>query len=379
LPASDRRPTVALVSDSSGWGGAEVYLASLAAHLGARWQFVALVGEHAAAELVAQLVQAGADVRTIRGLGRRPRPLAILRAIRALREIRPAVVHVSLTDQGDGLAPLAAAWCCGPTTIAMLHLVIPGRAKGREWVSRRALRLPQLVIGGSAHVAAYAREAGAQSRAVMYGVDPPVQAPEPRASLGLPPYAPVVGGIGRIDIQKGWDVLCRAMPLVRARVPDARCVVIGDGPALSGLRGLAAETGVSFVGYRERASSLVGAFDVLAVPSRYEAFGLVAAEAMMAGVPVVASAVGGIPEVVGDTGLLVRPERPDELADAIVEVLRDRSHARERGERGRVRAFRLFTAARMAGEVDDLYRELTLQAELPSTSSFRRAFGRLGG
>jgi glycosyltransferase involved in cell wall biosynthesis len=355
-PVADR-PTIALVSDAAGYGGAQVYLSQLATHLGERWRFVVLVGDEVADETVRRLTAAGAEVRRVPGVRRIPRPGAILALARALRDVRPALVHVGLTDQGDGLGPLLAARVARRPLLATLHLVVPQRQRRREWVSAFALRLPRLVIGVSESVAAYVRSRGGRATVVLNGIDPPELLPDARAQLDLPADALVVGGIGRIDEQKGWDVLCDAMAAVRTSVPTAVAVVLGDGPGLAELQERGGDA-VRFVGYRERASSYLPAFDVLAVPSRYEAFGRVAAEAMLGGVPVVASAVDGLPEVVGDAGVLVRPDRPEVLAEALVRLLSDPGERAALAAAGKARATERFAAERMVGEVERVYREL---------------------
>ena len=99
----------------------------------------------------------------------------------------------------------------------------------------------------------------------------------------------------------------------------------------------------------------IGAFDVLVVPSRYEALGLVAVEAMFAGVPVVAAEVGGLPEAVGDCGVLVPTERPDLLADAVVDLSRNDGRRANYAERGVARARAEFSDRRMADETFAVY------------------------
>ena len=349
--------TIALVCDSAGYGGVEVYLATLVSHLRERWRFVALLGDGAPAQTRQELESAGAEVLTVPGMRRIPSGSAVLRLARMLRRVDPKLVHVNLTDQGDGLGPLLASRLSRRPTIGTLHLVIPGRDLWREHVSRRALLWPRLVVCVSEHVAEYARAAGARTRVVLNGLVEPVLDPTPRAALGLSRDELVVGGIGRLHEQKGWDVLCRAARLVHEESPEVRFVVVGDGPDADALR----RTGgadVTFLGFRGNASSLVGAFDVLAVPSRYEAFGYVALEAMYAGVPVVASAVGGLPEVIGDCGVLVQPATPEELAAAILKVVRDPDARREGAQRARLRARTLFSAQRMAAETGRVYAEV---------------------
>ncbi|PWU24755.1 MAG: hypothetical protein C5B48_04760 [Candidatus Rokuibacteriota bacterium] len=349
------QPTAVVVSDSAGFGGSELYLATLASELRARWRFVALLGDRAPTETRRRLSEAGAEIRVVPGLRRIPDARAVASLVRALRRINPQVAHVNLTDQGDGAGPLLACRLARCRTVATLHLVIPGRAAWRELISRHTLRLPHAVIGVSSFVAAWAEGAGARARPVLNGVSPSEQTPGARGLLGLPAEALVVGGIGRLDVQKGWDVLCRAARIVRNELPDVLFAVIGDGPEAPTLREAEACREVRFLGYREGASTLLAAFDILVVPSRYEAFGMVAAEAMLAGVPVVATNVGGLLEVVGEGGVVVPPESPEHLAAAIVALIRDPAARHAAVEPARRRARSLFSTQRMADETADIY------------------------
>src|SRR5204862_2099610 len=242
----------------------------------------------------------GIEPHILRGFRRRSTPLGFLRLCSTLLGLRRRVGHVSCTDQGGGLAPLLASRLLRRQVVATLLLISPGRARWREAISRRVLALADAVIAVSESVATYLRARGLASAVVHIGVDPPELRDDPRGELGLERDAFVVGGIGRLHEQKGWDVLCSAAQLVRQRIPDARFVVIGRGPEGPRLSKSPDCRGIEFVGYRDDAPSYLRAFDALAMPSRYEGFGMVAVEAMLAGVPVVASRVGGLPEVVGD-------------------------------------------------------------------------------
>jgi glycosyltransferase involved in cell wall biosynthesis len=155
----------------------------------------------------------------------------------------------------------------------------------------------------------------------------PERARAARRSLGLPVDAPVLGTIGRLSEQKGHRVLLEALPaLARAR-DELRVVIVGDGDLLDPLRQKAAALGLAervvFAGHRADVPDLLGAIDVLCLPSLYEGTPLALFEAMAAGKAIVATAVDGNAEVLEDgrTGLLVPARDPAALAQAVLRVL----------------------------------------------------------
>ncbi|CAA9516605.1 MAG: hypothetical protein AVDCRST_MAG85-2648 [uncultured Solirubrobacteraceae bacterium] len=161
-----------------------------------------------------------------------------------------------------------------------------------------------------------------------------------------PPWSPgdgpVVGFVGRIEPRKGPLTLVEAAPLIRAQRPGARVVLVGDDPYGSDPAHFAAvrrSSDVEHFGWLANAAGLMRHLDVLVVPSVEEPFGTVAAEAMAAGTPVVASAVGGLIDVVDDhvTGRLVPAGNAASLADAVLNVL---DHREQMGEAARERASR---------------------------------------
>jgi glycosyltransferase involved in cell wall biosynthesis len=342
---------VALVSASAGHGGAERYLTLVAEALAQRGPAVAFVGERAAEETRAALAGAGAEVRTVRGLARRPSPAAAGRLLAALVRLRPRLVHLNLSDQGDGLAAIAAAWAAARPRTATLHLALPDRRPDHERVARLALRRVAPVIAVSDGVGAYLDRAGVPCRVVRNGVPAPAPRPGGRAALwGEHPPELLAGGVGRLDDQKGWDVLCAAAPAIRAAVPGAGLAVIGDGPGRRRLEPAARAAGVRLLGHRPGAAADLAAFDVLVMPSRYEGLSLTAIEALGAGVPVVASDVPGLRDAIGDAGVLVEPEDPAALAAAVVALLGDPARRRALAAAGRERAAREFGVERMLRE-----------------------------
>jgi glycosyltransferase involved in cell wall biosynthesis len=199
---------------------------------------------------------------------------------------------------------------------------------------------------------------------------PSVARHEARRALGFPADAKIVALVGRISEQKGQEELIRAAQSVRLTVPEALFLIVGapDQPErAAGLAALVGELGlrdaVRFCGFVTDMPLLYAAIDVLAAPSRWEGFGLMLVEAMAAGLPIVASRVGAIPDVVAEdeTALLVPPADPPSLAAAIASLLGDPRRARRMGELGRKRA-QLFSWERAGRELDALYADLLWRA-----------------
>lgn len=175
----------------------------------------------------------------------------------------------------------------------------------------------------------------------------------------------VIGTVGRLfDHHKRVSDLIRALPLILAFCPDARLLIVGTGPEENMLREQAIALGVArqvlLAGYQVDPQPFYAVMDVFALASAYEAFGLVLVEAMLAGLPVVATRVGGIPTVVsaGETGFLVEPGQPPALADALLTLQRSAELRRALGQKGRARALAEFSADRYVREVDQLYQRL---------------------
>lgn len=181
-----------------------------------------------------------------------------------------------------------------------------------------------------------------------------------RARLGVPQDAFVTGTVGRLDPVKNLSLLLRAHALVRADHPDAHLVVIGDGPEREALhaeaRALDLADSVVFAGYRADVRALMPAFDAYANTSTYEGVSLTILEAMAARVPVVATNVGGNPEVVVDheTGRLV-VGHAHAVSAALLELARHPLSRHRMGEAARWRVKRHFSIDRMVEQYADAY------------------------
>ncbi|HEY5659716.1 MAG TPA: glycosyltransferase family 4 protein [Gaiellaceae bacterium] len=187
---------------------------------------------------------------------------------------------------------------------------------------------------------------------------------ESRRYLGIEPERFAVGWIGRMTAVKRTDDILVAFKRLRDEGVDAVLCLVGDGPDRPHLERRAHELGVIrdtlFLGYQEDVAPFYAAFDALVLPSSNEGTPVSAIEALAAGRPVVATRVGGVPDVVqeGEDGFLVEPGATDELADRLAELAGD-SELRERmGRAGRERVLPRYAVERLVDDVDRLYRSL---------------------
>ncbi len=182
--------------------------------------------------------------------------------------------------------------------------------------------------------------------------------------LGIPEGAPVVGNVAALTAHKDHATLIEAMALLGSRLPGARLVIAGDGELRAALEARLRERGlegrVVFAGFRRDLDRLMPAFSLFCLSSRLEGLGTSLLDAMAFGLPVVATAAGGIPEAVLDglTGRVVPPHDPAALADALAAVLGDDALRHELGAAGRRRFLERFTAERMVGDTLRVLEEL---------------------
>jgi glycosyltransferase involved in cell wall biosynthesis len=276
--------------------------------------------------------------------------------VRAVRAEQPDLVHTHLVhaDVYGGIAARAL----GIRAISTRHnddryLLGPFR-----YVDRAFARPARKLIAISDAVRRFLELAGhdpAKLVTIRYGLDELPAAPSnpTPAAAGIPADAPLAAAVGRLIEQKDHATLLRAFASVRAELPQARLAILGSGPLEAETRQLAAELGledaVTLPGRTDIRDWLERA-DVFVHTSRWEGFGIVLLEAMLAGLPIVATRVSAVPEVVvdGETGLLVDPGDHTRLAEALGALLADDVRATGLGEAGRRRALDEFSVGRMA-------------------------------
>ncbi|MCB9422432.1 MAG: glycosyltransferase [Ardenticatenaceae bacterium] len=185
-----------------------------------------------------------------------------------------------------------------------------------------------------------------------------------RQALDIPAAAPLIGVVGRLHPQKGVGYLLEAFPRIREEMPEARLLIVGDGEMRDAwqtrAQALEIDRDVIFAGARHDIPDILTALDLFVLPSLWEGLPLAILEAMAAGLPVVATNVGGVPELVinGETGRLVPPGDVDALAQAVLAVLRRPAQAAATGAAGRARVLAEFSAATTTRQLTALYLRL---------------------
>jgi glycosyltransferase involved in cell wall biosynthesis len=280
--------------------------------------------------------------------------------VRVLREIGPDIVHANLSSPWSCQYCIAGAGLARrPRVVAVYQLAVPPISRA-QW---RAKRLTARAV--DRHVGVGERTSREIEALVGLPADSVLTihngAPDDqRAAAGRPRPGQLVGAIGRFERQKGFDLLIRAL----AQIEDVTLVLVGEGSERRPLQGLAESVGVAervvWKEWTDDARSYLGAFDVFALPSRFEGFPLALLEALLARSAVVAADVGSVAEAIrdGETGLLVPAEDPVALARAIRRLLADADLRRRLGEQGRQLVLERFTADHMAQAFERLYSEL---------------------
>jgi glycosyltransferase involved in cell wall biosynthesis len=288
-----------------------------------------------------------------------PRDLDPRLAFRVLRAARRAdLVHTHLVH-ADVYGALGAR-----RLVSTKHNDDPFRAGAFRFVERTLARRTARIVAITKALARFQVERvglpAEKVEVIHYGLGEPPAAWGANPADDLPATARVVLAVCRLEPQKGLDVAVRALPEIRTRQPDAVLVVLGEGPQREQLERLARKLDVPVFlpGRVPDVAAWLGRADLLVHPARWEGFGLALLEAMLASLPVVATRVSSIPEIVvdGETGLLVPAEDVAALAAAVSRVLDDPG---ELGAHGLRRARTEFSVARMADRTLDVYRRAT--------------------
>lgn len=353
-----------LVVDSLDVGGAERHVVDLALAL-RRVGHEVTVACSVAGALSELLAEADVPVRTLMDqLVKRHVSLAYARGLaRLVREERFDLVHAHIyaSEAAAAIATLGTD----------IPLVVTQHTEAL-WQNRRTRLVNQRFCRRAARVIAVSD--AVQRRLVERDNIPPEKitmipnavpaASEARCAVQPLPdewrEGPLVGVVARLHPDKGVANFLKAASRVAPLFPKARFIVAGDGPLREELEGLVRRLGLGnahFLGFRADSRALTGMLDILVVPSLTEGAPLVVLEAMAAGIPVVATAVGGIPDQIrhGEEGLLVPPRDPVALGDALLKLLRNPDLAQRMGNAGLRRTAIEFSHAKMVARVEAVY------------------------
>jgi glycosyltransferase involved in cell wall biosynthesis len=390
LPESEPPIRILRVIARLNMGGPALHVAYLTAGLRRRGYDTTLVaGSLARGEDSMAFVAAGLDVDVVRidELGREISPLrdvlATVRLARLIRRERPQILHTHTAKAGTvgRVAALLAGSRRPPIIVHTFHGHVLRGYFGP--VRSRLFRLLERWLASNT-TALVAVSPQVRDDLVALGVAPREQfvvirlgieldervaarqngRTESRRYLGIPDDRFVVGWIGRMTAVKRTDDVLVAFQQLRAGGIDACLCMVGDGPDREELERRAQELGVVrdtlFLGYQEEVAPFYAAFDALVLPSGNEGTPVSAIEALAAGRPVVATRVGGVPDVVrdGEDGFLVEAGATDDLADRLAELARDPVLRERMGTRGRERVLPRYAVDRLVDDVDRLYRAL---------------------
>ena len=289
------------------------------------------------------------------------------------RELRgwPADVLQTALPTANWIGRALGKWCAVPVVLSSIRGRNLDKPVWQRWLERATARWAQAVVFNDREAIPFAmrREGVRREQAIHVpnGVAPGTTAKtraETRAELRTPEAAPVIGTVGRLHAAKNQMELLRAFASVRARHPAAVLWLVGEGdlrPALEAeVRRLGLAEAVRMPGTREDVPDLLAAMDVFALPSRWEGMPNALMEAMSAGLPVVATAVDGIRDLVvdGESGWLVAPGDVPALAEAMARALADPAWAARMGRAARERMETHFPLGRMAEAYEKAYRDL---------------------
>ena len=337
--------------------------------------------------------RAGVDVVRLRGLSRELSPLrdavAAWRLARIIRKVRPDVVHTHTAKAGA--VGRMAALLAGPRRPVVVHTfhghVLRGYFGRVGTLVFRAIetvlaRVTDRLVAVSPEVRDELVSLGVarpeRFSVIRLGIElePRVafdgDVVEIRRRLGIGEETFVVGWFGRMTAVKRTDDLSTALAALRERGVDALLLLVGDGDDRDRLEQRAHELGLArsclFLGYQEDVAAWYAICDAIVLTSASEGTPVTIIEALAAGRAVVATAVGGVPDVVdeGETGFLVPPGDTDALAERLELLARDPGRRAEMGRTGRERVLRRYAVERLVDDVDALYREL-LETRSPTT------------
>lgn len=354
-------------------GGVEQLRYNLAKYIDANRFEQKIVCTHAVGVLPARFEALGVEVIPIGSLTSPFRLGQYRKVLKVIRAYKPHIVHGAVIE-GITLGAVAGTWARVPGIIIEETSDPVDRNWGGNLLMRIHGRLSDKVVAVSEASGRYIRSVvkvkEPKLQVIMNAVDRPLR-PDAAATealktaLGIQPGDWVVGSVGRLfDDHKKVSDLLRATALLKTGCPGIKLLIVGDGKDAGALKALSGELGIAdrvvFAGYQGDTAPYYACMDMFALASQREAFGLVLVEAMFFGLPVVATAVGGVLDVVVDgvTGLLVGKNDPAALAEAIHALYADPGRSAALGRAGLRRAESEFDIPLYIRKISQLYTDL---------------------
>lgn len=383
-----KRLTIAHVLSSFGLGGQErvaLSLAQMQCQSGNRVVALSLAAQPEG-PLAAAFRASGIEVDSVAKHGPSVDPSLPVRLAKSLASRGVKVVHTHNPHALIYGAPAAAM--AGAVTVHTKHGINPD-VERRQWLRRAASRFADAYVAVTESLARVALDnqecSAARLHVIANGIDLTHFAPRPevreriREQLGIPSNAWVVGSVGRLSPEKNQALLLQAaMPMLDQR---RHLVLVGDGPERAALEAQVAEglreDFVHLTGARDDVADLLAAFDVFVLTSSSEGLPLVALEAMASELPVLATAVGGLPDVIDDrvTGYLVAPGDAADLTRQLAWLSTRPAQAQLVARCARKTVLERHSLEQMASEYAALYRRLLAAREAPAEASARVASG----
>lgn len=297
-------------------------------------------------------------------------PVAFIKLMKIMKENKVTIVH-SYLFQANLLSRIAARFVKVPVIISSIRIMEMQKAS-HLWFDKLTNCLIDKIITNAEAVRQFIiSKTGVSPDKIVTihnGINTKHNLNQEKMfsgeKLNLPLGADIIGSIGRLHEQKGFNYLLQALVLVKKEQPNFKCILVGDGKLKNYLNALSKEYNLTenmiFTGFRKDMDEIISVFDVFVLSSLWEGLPNVIMEAMNQSKPVIATAVGGTAELVQDkiTGLLVPARDPAAMAQSILWILKNKEEARIMGQNGRSRIEKLFSLEKMIQKTETIYEQL---------------------
>lgn len=303
-------------------------------------------------------------------------PLNIFKLTKLIKETNPDIVHTH-GYFASVIGRIAAIFAGIPVLITHVQSMYWDYTKRNIWIEKFLSRFTAAIICCSEavqdFVTIYEKIDPSKTIVIYNGVDIGKfhnfnNTPTAKIEFGIEPSTSLIGTVSSLTPLKGHTYLLQAVPQILETFSSTKFLFVGDGRLKDELQKQAEDLNISsnviFMGIRNNIPEFLNALDIFAHPSSIrEGLGISILEAMATERPVVATNIGGIPEVVvnGKTGILVPPQNPEALASAVIDLLKNPEKVQEMGKMGKLRVEEKFTTKKMISEIENLYRNLLIE------------------